>query len=173
MADPAPNVPADKARFSLFDAIAKALLGASEDRPLLVVLEDLHWADQDSVALLEFVARQTVGVSILLVGTFRDLQPDGAERTGIAAMQPWRRRSRWLASRKPASLNSSPAWASVRSCATFRSRCGTGREAIPSSSNRSPDCFLLSEVDQINHVGAGLWRFLAASGRSSGAGLPA
>ncbi|HUF67150.1 MAG TPA: AAA family ATPase [Longimicrobiales bacterium] len=39
--------------------------------PLLVVLEDLHWADASSLELLHFVARQVADVRLVIIGTFK------------------------------------------------------------------------------------------------------
>jgi predicted ATPase len=44
----------EAARFGLFDAVCGILRRAAEDAPLLLVLEDLHWADRSSLRLLEF-----------------------------------------------------------------------------------------------------------------------
>ncbi|MSQ15521.1 MAG: hypothetical protein EXR50_06630 [Dehalococcoidia bacterium] len=65
---------ADEARFRLFDAIATFLKSASRSQPLVIILDDLHWADKPSLALLEFVARELAGARLLLVGTYRDME---------------------------------------------------------------------------------------------------
>src|SRR5439155_15822952 len=41
-------------------------------RPLLLVLENLQWADSSSLELLHFTARQIAGDHILIVGTYND-----------------------------------------------------------------------------------------------------
>jgi DNA-binding CsgD family transcriptional regulator/tetratricopeptide (TPR) repeat protein len=69
---PAPNLEPDQARFRLFEAITGFLKRASEDSPILLVLDDLHWADQPSLLLLEFIARQLDSSQILVIGTYRD-----------------------------------------------------------------------------------------------------
>jgi predicted ATPase len=61
-----------RARFRLFDATTGFLATLAESRPVVVVLEDLHWADPDSLALGEFAARQLSGRRVLLLGTYRD-----------------------------------------------------------------------------------------------------
>lgn len=43
----------------------------SSERPLLVVLEDMHWADQASLDLLRFMSRQLDRIPMLLVVTYR------------------------------------------------------------------------------------------------------
>ena len=64
----------ESSRFRLFDAIATFLRNASKTRALLVVLDDLHWADVPSLVFLEFVAHELSGSRILLVGTYRDVE---------------------------------------------------------------------------------------------------
>ncbi|HLI51900.1 MAG TPA: ATP-binding protein, partial [Thermomicrobiaceae bacterium] len=43
----------------------------ADQRPVVLILEDLHWADQESLALLRFVARQPARHRILLLATYR------------------------------------------------------------------------------------------------------
>ncbi|PKB64098.1 MAG: hypothetical protein BZY80_04180 [SAR202 cluster bacterium Io17-Chloro-G2] len=64
----------EQARFRLFDSITTFLKAASQKRPLVLVLDDLHWADQPSLSLLQFVARELGGGRLLLVGTYRDVE---------------------------------------------------------------------------------------------------
>ena len=70
-----PAVPAelsaDQARFRLFDALAGLLAAVAERRPLVVVLDDLHWADASSVLALEFVARVLPDLPILAIAAYR------------------------------------------------------------------------------------------------------
>jgi DNA-binding winged helix-turn-helix (wHTH) protein/tetratricopeptide (TPR) repeat protein len=50
---------------------AEALEAAGSDRPLVLVLEDLHWADPSTVDLLEWLARRDTQARLLVVGTYR------------------------------------------------------------------------------------------------------
>ena len=59
------------ARFRLFDAVATFLKTASQAQPLVVVLDDLHWADEPSLRLLEHVARELDDGRLLIIGTYR------------------------------------------------------------------------------------------------------
>jgi class 3 adenylate cyclase len=61
-------------RFRLLDAVAGFLADASRSRPLLVVLEDLHWADPSSLELLRFTSRQLADAGLLVIGTYRDVE---------------------------------------------------------------------------------------------------
>ncbi len=61
----------DQARFRLFDALATLLATVAEQRPLVVVLDDLHWADASSLLALEFVARALPDVPLLAIAAYR------------------------------------------------------------------------------------------------------
>jgi hypothetical protein len=56
---------------ALFEIVLEFLTMASAVRPLLVVLEDLHWIDQASLDLLRFLARQFDDLRLLVVATYR------------------------------------------------------------------------------------------------------
>src|SRR5439155_16437840 len=60
------------ARFRLFEAFASFLRRAAADRPLALVLDDLHAADAPSLLLLRFVAAQVTDARLLVVGCYRD-----------------------------------------------------------------------------------------------------
>ena len=60
-------------RFFLLDAVTRHLVAAAT-RPIVIVLEDLHAADEPSLHLLAFLAGQLRGVPILVVGTYRDVE---------------------------------------------------------------------------------------------------
>jgi DNA-binding SARP family transcriptional activator len=61
------------ARFRLFDAVANFLLRASQVQPVVVVLDDLNWADKESLLLLEFLTHELLEARLLVVGTYRDV----------------------------------------------------------------------------------------------------
>jgi DNA-binding SARP family transcriptional activator len=88
-----PNVgepPADDgegARFRLFEAVTSFLRRAAETTPLVLLLDDVHAADAPSLLLLQFVARELGGARLLVVATFRDVDPtlrDPLESTLVA-----------------------------------------------------------------------------------------
>jgi hypothetical protein len=64
----------DQARFRLFDALASLLAGVAERRPLVVVLDDLHWADTSSLYALEFVARMLPDIPLLAIAAYRHVE---------------------------------------------------------------------------------------------------
>ena len=74
LAEPVPVEP-EGARFRLFDATAHFLRSAAADRPLLLVLDDLHAADAPSLLLLQFLAREIGSTRMLVLGAFRDVDP--------------------------------------------------------------------------------------------------
>ncbi len=64
----------EEARFRLFDAVTSFLKRAAAMQPLVLVLDDLHWADKPSLLLLQFVARELAGTRLLVIGTYRDVE---------------------------------------------------------------------------------------------------
>jgi len=72
-AGPAAREP-EGARFRLFEAVGAVLAGLSEERPLLFVLEDLHWADKPTLLLLSHLVRAPGPVRLLLLGTYRETE---------------------------------------------------------------------------------------------------
>ena len=63
----------EQARFRLFDSVTAFLKSASRTRPLLVILDNLHWADRSSLLLLEFLAQELASSRLLVIGTYRDV----------------------------------------------------------------------------------------------------
>jgi eukaryotic-like serine/threonine-protein kinase len=83
--EPAP-AESDGARFRLFDAIAQLLRRASSSTPLVLGLDDLHAADEPSLLLLQFVAREAGSTPLLVVGAYRDVDPvPSASLTSVLA----------------------------------------------------------------------------------------
>ena len=76
-AEPMGAVAAGDAQFRLFEAVARCLArlaAGSGLRPVLVVLDDLHWADEPSLRLLGFLARALAAESVALLGAYRDTE---------------------------------------------------------------------------------------------------
>ncbi|MCI0486359.1 MAG: protein kinase [Blastocatellia bacterium] len=71
---PPPALEPAQARFRLFDSITAFLKNAARARPLVLILEDLHWADTPSLLLLQFLAREIRDSRLLVIGTFRDIE---------------------------------------------------------------------------------------------------
>ena len=64
---------AEAARFHFFDAVTRLLVETAAAGPLVIVLEDLHWADESSLALLRFVVGAVRGSGLLIVATYRSV----------------------------------------------------------------------------------------------------
>jgi DNA-binding CsgD family transcriptional regulator len=62
---------ADLSQLQLFDAVAAALVAAARVAPVLLVVEDLHWADAASRDLLTYLLRRVRGERLLVVATVR------------------------------------------------------------------------------------------------------
>jgi hypothetical protein len=71
-------VSSDDDRARIFDAVAALLVRAAEPAGLVVVLDDLHWADRSSLELLRHVARAAAPARLLLVLAYREADGDPA-----------------------------------------------------------------------------------------------
>jgi DNA-binding SARP family transcriptional activator len=60
----------DDPRLLLFLTVVKALERIAADTPLVLLLDDLQWADEATLQLLHFLARQATGNRLLLVGAY-------------------------------------------------------------------------------------------------------
>jgi class 3 adenylate cyclase/tetratricopeptide (TPR) repeat protein len=70
---PAPlDLPPEQARRYLWLSMREFIGRAAQERPLLLVFEDLHWADESTLLLLEYLALHVAELPVMLVGTFRD-----------------------------------------------------------------------------------------------------
>ena len=71
-------------RYVMFDAVAKLLGTVARTSPLVVVLDDLHWADRPTLLLLRHLLRAGENNPILLIGTYRDTELDRRHPLGEA-----------------------------------------------------------------------------------------
>ena len=73
-ADPETPSPAPgDARFRLFDAVVGVLAQLADARLVVVALDDLQWADEGSLLLLEFAARHLRNSPVLILGAYQDV----------------------------------------------------------------------------------------------------
>jgi DNA-binding SARP family transcriptional activator/tetratricopeptide (TPR) repeat protein len=85
------DMPTALHRNRVLEAYAEVLVGFSAHRPLLIVLDDLHWIDPSSASLLQFLVNRIQNTPILLLGTYR---PDeigatlGGSQHPLAAVLP-------------------------------------------------------------------------------------
>ena len=68
------NLDPGEARFRLFDAVTNFLKIGARSRPMLIVLDDLHDADEASLAMLRFMARELKTAAIMMIATYRDAE---------------------------------------------------------------------------------------------------
>ena len=73
-ARPLPMADLAAARFQLNQAAAGLLRRLADSRPLLVVVDDLHWADVPSLSLLAFLAAELKDARLAVLGTYRDVE---------------------------------------------------------------------------------------------------
>ena len=61
-------------RYRLFEAVAALVSAIARSRPLLIVLEDLHWADRPTLLLLRHLLRSSHEASLCIVATYRETE---------------------------------------------------------------------------------------------------
>jgi predicted ATPase len=69
-----PSADPEEGRFRLFDCVARLLKSTADAQPLMIILDDLQEADQASLLMLRFSARQLKESSILLIATYREAE---------------------------------------------------------------------------------------------------
>jgi class 3 adenylate cyclase len=72
----APPAEGEQERYRLFESVVSFLINASHANPILLVLDDLHWADRPTLLLLQHLARKLEGARLLVLGTYRDVELD-------------------------------------------------------------------------------------------------
>ena len=77
--DSPPSLEPNQDRFRLFDSLTRFMRRAVSDRPLVLVLDDLHRADDSSLLLLRFLTRELADARLLVVATYRDARADQSE----------------------------------------------------------------------------------------------
>ena len=92
------ELPADQARRFLWISVQEFLERASRVQPLMLVLEDLHWADESTLLLLEHLAPTFESMPELCLGTYRDNEVGSTHPLARTVAQLRRRR---LATRIP------------------------------------------------------------------------
>jgi predicted ATPase/class 3 adenylate cyclase len=91
-------------RYLLYAAVAGLLEGAGESQPLLLILDDLHWADSPTLSLLRQVVTAGSSLAVMVLGTYRDSdlsrehpltalladlhREQGVERLRLSGLQP-------------------------------------------------------------------------------------
>ena len=95
IAGPAPAEP-DLAQARLADALVAFLRSLAQARPLVVVLDDIQWADPASLRVLAVVAREIADARLLVVATYRSVGAPAhaqlADALAVVVRQPIARR---------------------------------------------------------------------------------
>jgi DNA-binding winged helix-turn-helix (wHTH) protein/tetratricopeptide (TPR) repeat protein len=74
--EPPLELPPHQARRYLFTCFGDFLARFARTQPALLMLDDLHWADDSSLALLDHLVRRLSDLPLLIVGTYRDVELD-------------------------------------------------------------------------------------------------
>ena len=88
---PPVELPAELARRYVWNSFGEFVGRAAQGQPLLVVLEDLHWADESSLLLTEHLAGLLPEMPVLILGTYRDVEVDHSHPLNRVAEQLGRR----------------------------------------------------------------------------------
>ncbi|QJY47917.1 ATP-binding protein [Pseudonocardia broussonetiae] len=75
-------------RFQVFDAVSRFVRAVAAERGLVVVLDDLHWADRPSLLLLRHLVGDPEPARLLVLGTFRDTEMERAAAVAELIREP-------------------------------------------------------------------------------------
>ena len=121
-------------RWCSWEAVLRLLRALSGEAGCLLVLEDLHWADRETLALLEYLADNSAAERVLYVGTLRDEEGAAAaglasvlEARGSAVVLPLSRLDAAAADDGPGVRRSQP----LAGCSPFTGRRTGGGSAVP------------------------------------------
>ncbi len=70
------ELPAEQERRYLFNSVWEVLARTARARPTLLVLDDLHWADEPTMLLVQHLAERVADVPVLIMGLYRDSELD-------------------------------------------------------------------------------------------------
>jgi DNA-binding CsgD family transcriptional regulator/tetratricopeptide (TPR) repeat protein len=141
----------DTERHRLHTAVVELLVATGRRAPILLVLEDGHWADHPTLLLLRHLGRAAAEARVLVVATFRDTEADVPQELGDALVDL--RRSEQVARIRLAGLSPGDVEAFLRQAG------GGGLDGLPSFAESmfqltGGNAFLLTE----------LWRALVETG---------
>lgn len=72
----APPLEGEAERLRLFDSVTRFLCSVSRSEPVVLFLDDVHWADKPSLLLLQYLARNVRSDRILVLAAYRDVELD-------------------------------------------------------------------------------------------------
>ncbi len=142
---PAPSGDPETERHLLFGAVVDLLSRASDAVDIVLVLDDLHWADRTTVQLLRHVAAATSPLRLLVLGTFRETDIDASHPlTEVLAALHREAGGRATAARRTGRPRAALAHRSVRG----HRRCATAdvalRDELREETNGNP--FFVTEI---------------------------
>jgi len=70
---PALELPPEQQRRFLFNAYREFVERSARQRPIVALFEDLHWADEPTLLLMQHLAQAVAGMPLLMIGTYRDV----------------------------------------------------------------------------------------------------
>jgi DNA-binding winged helix-turn-helix (wHTH) protein/tetratricopeptide (TPR) repeat protein len=70
------ELPAEQARRQLFNSFTNFIASRSREQPMMLVLEDLHWADDSTLALINYLSKRHSDLPLLMIGTYREGEID-------------------------------------------------------------------------------------------------
>jgi class 3 adenylate cyclase/tetratricopeptide (TPR) repeat protein len=69
----------DSEQYRLFEAVASWLTTSAAGRPVVLLVDDAHWADRPTLALLRHVLSGAAPARLVVIGTARDTEPDASD----------------------------------------------------------------------------------------------
>ncbi len=87
---PNPSLSPGEERLRLFDNVARFLQSLASAHGLLIFVDDLHWADQGTLALLHYLLRRLREARVLILAAYREVELDRAHPLS-AALVEWNR----------------------------------------------------------------------------------
>ena len=81
---PAPGPDGGGGAFQIRAGLVEAVQRAADNRPFLLVFEDLHWADTSTLAVLKLLAQSTGAHRLLTVATWRSTEDPRSDLSGVA-----------------------------------------------------------------------------------------
>ena len=67
-----PELPPQQMQRSLFQSLTESLARAARQTPLFLILDDLQWAEESTLALVHYLANRVGQMSVVIIGTYRD-----------------------------------------------------------------------------------------------------
>jgi DNA-binding CsgD family transcriptional regulator/tetratricopeptide (TPR) repeat protein len=173
----------------VFEETLALLTGRAASAPVLLVLEDLHWADASTLDLVVFLAHNLGDQQVLLLVTYRADEPSSAGRMRRLAEGVRRSGSALILELGPLGRDELTALLTARTGASLPTAMADtiaarsegnpffAQELLAASSGQSlelPEALrdlLLQRVARLDHPTQGVLRLAAAAGREVGYGL--